>query len=241
MVPAPEPLLLPRPRDQNDDLEAPFGAAAVVRPRVGRPLLELLRLRRPRVAGRAHAALSTYASFITSSPPRRGCSRAVPEPRRAVQDRYVQTSARGASAARRVIAAGRAATKRPLRTPRDRCGPRARVPVTMIPLAISQSSHLWECMSHLGAGPRRSRRLPQSAAEALSPPAGAACPVAAPARARRRRGDWRPGGEQPGPAATRPRCARSFVGATQTNGDRATREQRGSTSHTLAAPGGSPQ
>ena len=76
----------------------------------------------------------------------------------------------------------------------------------------------------------------------VPPTSRASSAAGARAQAPRRLASW--GRAAPrGPAATRCPLVLTELRekVTQTNGDRATREQRGSTSHTLAAPGGSPQ
>ena len=217
--PAREPLL-PRPRDQNDDLEAPARAAAVVRARVGRPLLELLRPPRP-AAGRAHAALRCVFCRVSrragaaqereigvNRPPSRG-----PRTVTARDGRVLNAlpAVDAVSAARRETAAR-------LGAPPRRASAARRAPQNPItgrgshdpPSAISQSPGLWEVHVPSGSGaktqPTAAPRCWRGSSGA-SNERGQAAPPARPRGAAERLASW-------GRAAPRdPRRLRGAPGA----------------------------
>ena len=135
------------------------------------------------------AALST-TSFVMS-PRRVGASRAVPNPSRGPEPstagwiRRAPTPRVGGGETAARLGAPPRRDFRPPGTAHD--NGRAHGP----PSAISQSPACGRCMSHRGAGPRRSRRLPDvGEVSGASNERGQAAP---PARPRRRRGDWRLG------------------------------------------------
>ena len=173
------------------------------------------------------------ARFCRVFAPRRGCSSGARTPSRGPgpsTTRSIDAEARSharVSAARRETAARlrRAATATPSPAAPEPYGsarPRSHDP----PSAISQSPACGRCMSHRERGqdaadgcPKVLERVQSCLQRALPASSGAGAPAQAP----RRLASWGRAAPPRGPRPRRPWCARSFVGAAQTNGDRATR------------------